>query len=121
MHVFGELVNISGKLVHIFAWKLVSRTSKQVSRNLGPLWQPGVYNDVNPCASSISASEVVRHPQQKMLHWQRMGKPSHLFFSIRLAGDTPLMLIDLHQRVGCLPRLLRWVERLAYVVCLCSG
>ena len=36
-----------GKLVHIFAWKLVSRTSKQVSRNVGPLWQPGVYNDAN--------------------------------------------------------------------------
>ena len=35
------------KLVHIFAWKLVSRASKQVSRNLGPLWQPGVYNDTN--------------------------------------------------------------------------
>ena len=54
MHIFGELVNIVGKLVHIFgtlvhifAWKLVSRTSKQVSRNLGPLWQPGVYNNTN--------------------------------------------------------------------------
>ena len=45
MHIFGELVHIFGKLVHIFAWKLVSRTSKRVSRNLGPLWQPGVYND----------------------------------------------------------------------------
>ena len=31
--------------MHIFAWKLVPRTSKQVSKNLGPLWQPGVYND----------------------------------------------------------------------------
>ena len=45
VHIFGELVNIFGKLVHIFAWKLVSRTSKQVSRNLGPSWQPRVYND----------------------------------------------------------------------------
>ena len=44
VHIFGELVNVFGKLVHIFAGKLVSRTSKQVSRNLGPLWQPGVYN-----------------------------------------------------------------------------
>ena len=35
--------------MHIFAWKLVSRTSKQVSRNLGPLWQPGVYIDTNLC------------------------------------------------------------------------
>ena len=47
VHIFGELVHIFGKLVHIFAWKLVSRTSKQVSRKLGPLWQPGVYNDTN--------------------------------------------------------------------------
>ena len=30
-----------------FCLELVSRTSKQVSRNLGPLWQPGVYNDTN--------------------------------------------------------------------------
>ena len=45
VHIFGELVSIFGKLVHILAWKLVSRTCKQVSRNLGPLWQPGVYND----------------------------------------------------------------------------
>ena len=47
MHIFGELVQIFGELVHISAWKLVSRTSKQVSRNLGPLGQPGVYNDTN--------------------------------------------------------------------------
>ena len=52
--MFGELVHIFGKLVHIFAWKLVSRTSKQVSRNLGPLWQPGVYNDTK--------SRVLSHP-----------------------------------------------------------
>ena len=45
MHVFGKLVHIFGKLVHIFAWKLVSNFSKQVLRNLGTLWQPGVYND----------------------------------------------------------------------------
>ena len=53
MHIFGELVQIFGELVNIFgklvvdmfARKLVSRTSKQVSRNLGPLWQPGIYND----------------------------------------------------------------------------
>ena len=38
--------NTFGKLVTIFTWKLVSRTSKQVSRNLGPLW-PGVSNDTN--------------------------------------------------------------------------
>ena len=35
VHIFGELVNIFGNLVHTFAWKLVSRTLKQVSRNLG--------------------------------------------------------------------------------------
>ena len=33
--------------MHIFGKKLVSRTSKQFSRNLRPLWQPGVYNDTN--------------------------------------------------------------------------
>ena len=44
-HSFGKLAHSFGKLVHIFAQKLVSRTSKQVLRNLGPLWQPGVYND----------------------------------------------------------------------------
>ena len=47
MHIFGELAHIFGELVHIFARKLVSRTSKQVSKNLGPLRQPGVYNDTN--------------------------------------------------------------------------
>ena len=53
-HLFGKLVHISGQLVHIFGEladirevsayfrsELVSRTSKQVSKNLGPLWQPG--------------------------------------------------------------------------------
>ena len=45
VHIFGELAHIFGELVHIFARKLVSRTSKQVSKHLGPLWQPGVYND----------------------------------------------------------------------------
>ena len=44
VHISGKLVHIFGKLVHIFARELVSRTSKQVSRNLGPLWQPGVHN-----------------------------------------------------------------------------
>ena len=53
VHVFGELVNIFGKLVHIFAWKLVSRTSKRVSINLGPFWQPGVYNDTNNPKDSV--------------------------------------------------------------------
>ena len=46
VHIFGELAHIFGNLVHIFARKLVSRTSKQVSKNSGPLWQPGVYNDI---------------------------------------------------------------------------
>ena len=45
VHIFGKLAHILEKLVHILARKLGSRTSKQVSRNLGPLWQPGVYND----------------------------------------------------------------------------
>ena len=36
--------------MHIFAQKLVSGTSKQVPRNSGPLWQPGVCNDTNSCS-----------------------------------------------------------------------
>ena len=53
VHIFGELAHIFGKLVHIFARKLVSRTSKQVSKNLGPLWQPGVYNDTKRCPKNF--------------------------------------------------------------------
>ena len=52
MHIFGKFVLSFGKLAHIFgkfAQKLVSRTSKQVSINLGPLWPPGVYNDTKQC------------------------------------------------------------------------
>ena len=45
MNTFGKLVQIFRELVHIVVWKLVSRTPKQVSGNLGPLWQPGVCND----------------------------------------------------------------------------
>ena len=41
------IVNPRRVVVHIFAWKLVSRTSKQASRYLGPVWQPGVYNGEN--------------------------------------------------------------------------
>ena len=52
VHIFGKLAHIFRKLVHIFAQKLVSRTSKQFSKNLGPLWQPGVYNDTNSFWSS---------------------------------------------------------------------
>ena len=40
-----------------------------------------------------------------------------------LAGDTPLVLIDLHQRIGCLPPcLLRWMERLVRTLqgCHCT-
>ena len=51
MHIFGELVHIFGELVHIFAWKLVCRSSTHVSRNLGPLWQPRVYNDTKAWAT----------------------------------------------------------------------
>ena len=40
--IFGKMVNRFRKLVNICAWKLVSRASKQISRNLGPVWQPGV-------------------------------------------------------------------------------
>ena len=53
VHIFGDLVHFFGDLVHIFG-KLVHfpETSfrnfeKQVSRTLGPLWQPGVYSDTN--------------------------------------------------------------------------
>ena len=76
VHIFGQLVHIFGKLVHIFARKLVSRTSKQVFEKLGPLWQPGVYNDTNhystrkrpecagPCDSVSLLSECL-FPRQK--------------------------------------------------------
>ena len=47
VHIFGRLVHIFGKLVHIFARKLLPNLSKQVSINLGPLWQPGAHNDTN--------------------------------------------------------------------------
>ena len=57
VHIFGELVNIFGKLVHISAGKLVSRTSKQVSRTLGPLWQPGVYNDTKESSLKVTPKE----------------------------------------------------------------
>ena len=60
VHIFGELAHIFGKLVHIFARKLVSRTSKQVSKNLGPLWQPGVYNDTN--------STIVAHSHLALMY-----------------------------------------------------
>ena len=32
-------------IAQAFAWKLASRTAKQVSRKLVPLWQPGAHND----------------------------------------------------------------------------
>ena len=40
--------------MHTFARNLVSRTSKQVSRNSGPLWQPGVANGAAPYRSAKS-------------------------------------------------------------------
>ena len=45
VHIFGELAHIFGKLVHISLGNYFPNFSKQVSKNLGPLWQPGVYND----------------------------------------------------------------------------
>ena len=39
--IFREVSENFGKLVHIVAWKLVSRTSKQVSRNLWPCGNRG--------------------------------------------------------------------------------
>ena len=66
VHIFGELAHIFGKLVHIFARKLVSRTSKQVSKNLGPLWQPGVYNDTNMiCSLFVSDLRWARSPNSR--------------------------------------------------------
>ena len=48
--------------MNIFACELVSRTSNQVSSNLGPLWQPGVYNDTNSflALSQGKAAQFVR-------------------------------------------------------------
>ena len=59
-HIFGELVHIFGEFVFFLAWKLVSRTSKQVSRNLGPLRQPGVYNDTNPRTLNFMHSRTAK-------------------------------------------------------------
>ena len=59
MHIFGELVHIFGELAHIFDRKLVSNFSKQVSRNLGPLWQPGVYNDTKAKNMKCTLSDLL--------------------------------------------------------------
>ena len=66
-HVFGKLAHIFGKLVHIFAQKLVSRNSKQVSRNLGPLWQPGFYNDTKQ-------KRVMLHTKLHLYHSQTVHR-----------------------------------------------
>ena len=46
--------------MHSFAWKLVSKVSKQVSRSLGPSWQPGVYNDTNQTCTTYFVQTKVR-------------------------------------------------------------
>ena len=69
MHIFGKLVHIFGELVHIFGRKLVSRTSKQVSRNRGPLWQPGVYNDTKKSDSKVTLRD------EKALWGSLWGRP----------------------------------------------
>ena len=79
VHIFGKLGHIFGKLVHIFGKKLVSRTSKQFLKNLGPLWQPGVYNLAHRNRSDFCdlrlrcpsrTPEIARFPRQDkaMLH-----------------------------------------------------
>ena len=84
MHIFGKLAHIFGKLVHIFARRLVSRTSKRVSRNLGPLWQPGVYNDTNSKhkSSTLKNSHLALFEMRvrALLKWLLEGpeKQSHL-------------------------------------------
>ena len=67
VHIFGELAHIFGKLVHIFARKLVSRTSKQVSKKLGSLWQPGVYNDTNLKCLILMVASAVKNPTMFMV------------------------------------------------------
>ena len=79
--MFGEVsAYFRLELVHIFAWKLVSRTSKQVSRNFGPLWQPGVYNDTNSSSPkakrSPTHSNYIRTPPQNTWVHRRPGTPS---------------------------------------------
>ena len=49
------------------ARKLVSRTWKQVSRNLGPLWQPGVYNDSNAFVPRIVTRLTSQSKQVSLL------------------------------------------------------
>ena len=44
MHMFGELVHFSGRCAY-FRLETSFQNFKTSSRDLGPLWQPGVYND----------------------------------------------------------------------------
>ena len=60
LHILGKLSEDFGKLVHILNWKLVSRTSKQVSRNLGPLWQLGVWNRTKNTLGNLEVSGLCR-------------------------------------------------------------
>ena len=80
MHTIGQLVHVFGELVHIFelvripVWKLVSRTSKQVSRHSGPLWQPGVYNDTNESlVTQVSSCYTACSPQNTELQESNSG------------------------------------------------
>ena len=76
-NLFGKFAHIFGKLVHIFARKLVSRTSKQVSRNLGPLWQPGVYNDTITRASTTIAELI----GERLIFCCQVTKQSYMQYS----------------------------------------
>ena len=73
------LVNIFAKLVHIFAWELVSRTLKQVSRNLGPLWQPAFYNDTNLRIMNGSFQRKTKGQQLKGKIVSEFSPFSHFF------------------------------------------
>ena len=46
--IFGNLVTIVWDLVTMLGSQSLSSISKHVSRNFGPFWQRGLYNDTDP-------------------------------------------------------------------------
>ena len=83
MHIFGKLAHIFGKLVHIFARKLVSGTSKQVLRNLGQLWQPGIYNDTNFVSKETKGQQPNGKIVSALLHtFEHFSAHFHTFFRV---------------------------------------
>ena len=98
MSIFGELVHFFGEVSAHFAWKLVSRTSKQVSRNLGLLWQPGVIMILAFLAHTpwkhlgfsrrLLGKYLEREDAQRPVHFCRGSLPSKVIEQEGLTQDT---------------------------------